>query len=143
VKPWYLYIVKCKDGTLYTGITTDIRQRIIVHNSGRGAKYTRGRGPVKLVHCRGGYRDRSQASKAEYKFKTLKRDKKLQIIDKFAIPGELVMLKRRPNMKNNLYYLVVGVSVSGIMRYSVSDSLIYYFSDGTSNEYYKYTKIQI
>ena len=47
---WYLYILKCKDGTLYTGITTDVEKRLEAHRSGRGAKYTRGRAPLELVY---------------------------------------------------------------------------------------------
>ena len=64
MKPWYLYVVLCSDSTLYTGITTDIKRRINEHNTGRGAKYTRGRGPVVLLHLRQ-YKNRSDASKAE------------------------------------------------------------------------------
>lgn len=46
---WHVYMVRCKDGNLYTGITTDIVARIAAHDAGKGAKYTRGRGPVVLV----------------------------------------------------------------------------------------------
>ena len=47
---WFVYLVRCRDGSLYTGITTDPRSRLRAHNSGRGAKYTRARRPVTLVH---------------------------------------------------------------------------------------------
>ena len=47
---WYLYILKCGDGTLYTGITPDVEKRLEVHRSGKGAKYTRGRGPLELCY---------------------------------------------------------------------------------------------
>lgn len=47
---WYLYILRCGDGTLYTGITTDVQKRLEVHRSGKGAKYTRGRTPLELVY---------------------------------------------------------------------------------------------
>jgi putative endonuclease len=47
---WSLYILKCKDGTLYTGITTDIEKRLQMHNKGRGARYTRSRRPVELFY---------------------------------------------------------------------------------------------
>ena len=67
MKPWYLYVVLCNDSTLYTGITVDINRRINEHNKGYGAKYTKGRGPVLLVHIRQ-YKNRSDASKAESKF---------------------------------------------------------------------------
>ena len=89
MKPWYLYIVLCSDTSLYTGITTNINKRIADHNTGKGAKYTRGRGPVVLVHLRQ-YKNRSEASKAESKFKKFRRKKKIQLIKTFALPGELV-----------------------------------------------------
>ena len=77
---WFLYVVQCSDGTLYTGITTDIERRIREHNeSKRGAKYTSRRRPVKLVYSVA-YKDRSEAQREEYKFKRLKRTKKLKII---------------------------------------------------------------
>lgn len=47
---WHVYIVRCADETLYTGIARDVEARIALHNAGRGAAYTRGRGPVRLVH---------------------------------------------------------------------------------------------
>ena len=46
---WKLYILRCGDGTLYTGITTDVEKRLEAHRTGKGAKYTRGRGPLELV----------------------------------------------------------------------------------------------
>lgn len=49
-KPWQLYILRCGDGTLYTGIAVDVEKRLAAHRSGRGAKYTRGRGPLELVY---------------------------------------------------------------------------------------------
>ena len=48
--PWYVYILRCGDGTLYTGITDDIPRRLAAHRAGKGAKYTRGRGPLELVY---------------------------------------------------------------------------------------------
>jgi len=47
---WKLYILRCRDGSLYTGITTDLEKRVATHNSGKGAKYTRGRCPLELVY---------------------------------------------------------------------------------------------
>ena len=47
---WYLYILRCGDGTLYTGITDDVARRLAAHRAGKGAKYTRGRGPLELVY---------------------------------------------------------------------------------------------
>lgn len=48
---WTVYIVRCRDGTLYTGITNDLARRLRAHDAGRGARYTRGRGPVRLIHA--------------------------------------------------------------------------------------------
>lgn len=74
----YIYIVKCKDGTLYTGYTTDIKRRLKEHNSGKGAKYTRGRCPVKLKYQEV-FDSRSQAQKREYQIKKLPRKKKEEL----------------------------------------------------------------
>lgn len=49
-KKWYLYILRCGDGSLYTGITTDVEARLSQHRAGKGAKYTRGRGPLEVVY---------------------------------------------------------------------------------------------
>lgn len=76
---WYLYILRCKDGTLYTGITTDIFRRLEEHRSGRGAKYTRGRGPLELVYeenCG----SHSDALKRELEIKSISRREKEQLI---------------------------------------------------------------
>jgi putative endonuclease len=75
----YIYIIKCVDDTLYTGYTTDIERRIAEHNRGEGAKYTRGRTPVKLCHQEE-FSNRSLAQKREYKIKQLSRKQKLQLI---------------------------------------------------------------
>lgn len=72
---WYLYILRCGDGTLYTGITTDVEKRLEQHRTGKGAKYTRGRGPLELVYqetCL----DHSQALKREAAIKRMSRQKK-------------------------------------------------------------------
>jgi putative endonuclease len=75
---YYLYILRCADGTLYTGIAVDLLRRIKEHNSGtRGAKYTRSRRPVKLVYSKK-FRSRATASKAEYRMKQLSRQEKLK-----------------------------------------------------------------
>ena len=76
---WYLYILQCKDHTLYTGITTDVEKRLEAHRSGKGAKYTRGRAPLELV-----YREtcgtHSQALKRETEIKKLSRMEKMALI---------------------------------------------------------------
>ena len=75
----YVYILKCSDGTFYTGCTTDIEARVKTHNSGSGAKYTRGRRPVSLVYYEE-LPDRSAALKREAAIKRLPRNKKLELI---------------------------------------------------------------
>ena len=79
-KEWWVYIVACSDGSLYTGITTDRERRIAEHNnSKKGAKYTRNRRPVDLVYSEM-HPDRSTASKREYEIKKLSRAEKLKLI---------------------------------------------------------------
>ncbi|EJY95893.1 GIY-YIG nuclease family protein [Staphylococcus arlettae] len=75
----YIYIVKCNDGTLYTGYAKDIEQRVAKHNAGKGAKYTKVRRPVTLVYSEV-FETKSAALKREYEIKTFSRQKKLQMI---------------------------------------------------------------
>lgn len=75
----YTYILKCSDNSLYTGWTTDIEKRVKSHNSGKGAKYTRGRGPVLLKYFET-FETRSEAMKRECEIKKLSREKKLKLI---------------------------------------------------------------
>jgi len=78
---YYLYILKCADKTLYTGITLDLARRLKEHNFSKlGAKYTRARRPVKLVYSKK-FRTRSTASKAEAKLKKLTRAEKLKVLE--------------------------------------------------------------
>lgn len=82
-KSWHLYILRCGDGTLYTGITTDVQHRLEAHRQGRGAKYTRGRGPLELVYqepCQ----DHSQALRRELEIKALPRQEKETLILSFT-----------------------------------------------------------
>jgi len=75
---WFVYIVRCSDDTLYTGITNNLERRIQQHNEGKGAKYTKGRGPVTLVksfECA----SKSEALKLEYKIKQLPKEEKLKL----------------------------------------------------------------
>jgi len=77
---YYLYILKCADKSLYTGITTDLKRRVAEHNDKKiGAKYTSSRQPVKLVYSKK-FKNRSLASKAEARIKKLKRSQKLALI---------------------------------------------------------------
>lgn len=75
----YVYIVACADGTLYTGYTTDVARRVAEHNAGTGAKYTRGRTPVELVHVES-FSDQSAAMQREYAIKQLRRPAKERLI---------------------------------------------------------------
>ena len=86
-KKWYLYILKCADGTFYTGITDDVAKRISSHNAGKGAKYTRGRGPVELGYCIQ-LENKSEALKAEYRTKQLPRSVKAELCSQYLREGE-------------------------------------------------------
>jgi putative endonuclease len=79
MKKWFVYIVECSDGTLYTGITTDVNRRLNEHNSGKGAKYTKNRRPVMLMAVTEAG-NRSEASKEEYFIKQLPREEKIKHI---------------------------------------------------------------
>lgn len=83
--PYILYILRCGDGTLYTGITNDLRRRLAAHRSGRGAKYTRGRGPLTLVY-RETCPDRSAALRREREVKALPRKAKEDLIASRPLP---------------------------------------------------------
>ena len=77
---YYLYIARCADKTLYTGITTDLARRLDEHNDGvAGAKYTRARRPVRLIYSKR-FKDRSKASHAEAAVKKLSRVQKLALV---------------------------------------------------------------
>ena len=79
---YYLYMLLCADGTLYTGITVDLKRRVAEHNSSSlGAKYTHGRRPVTLVFSQA-FRNRSLASQAEVRMKELSRAKKRVLIER-------------------------------------------------------------
>ena len=76
---WYVYILRCGDGTLYTGTTDDVDRRLAVHRAGKGAKYTRGRGPLELVYTEE-LSDKSTALKREYAVKRLRREEKEKLV---------------------------------------------------------------
>jgi putative endonuclease len=75
---WFVYVVRCRDGTLYTGISRDVDARVAKHNQGKGARYTRGRGPVAVMHTE---RKSSHAAalRREAAIKALARDEKLAL----------------------------------------------------------------
>jgi putative endonuclease len=76
---WYVYVVRCADGSLYTGISTDVPARVAAHNAGRGARYTRSRRPVQLVHVET-KKSQSTALKREAAIKALPRVHKLSLL---------------------------------------------------------------
>ena len=117
---WWVYLLRCGDGTLYTGITDDLDRRLAAHNAGRGAKYTRSRRPVTLV-WREEQPDKSAALRREYAVKQLTRAKKLALIeggpcvDGVLRPSLLMALKPRMSVQlpmNLLIYQNSKVKVS-------------------------------
>ena len=79
VETWWVYVVRCRDGSLYCGATNDVRSRIAAHNEGCGAKYTRGRRPVRLVFSRK-TGTRSAALREEARIKGLTRQEKMKLV---------------------------------------------------------------
>ena len=76
---WYVYVLRCRDDSLYTGIARNVDKRLAMHNRGTAAKYTRGRGPVELVYTQA-CPDKSAALRRELEIKALPRQKKLELI---------------------------------------------------------------
>ena len=76
---WYVYILRCGDGTLYTGMTDDVQRRLNAHRAGKGAKYTRGRGPLELAYTEE-QPDKSAALRRECAIKRLRREAKERLI---------------------------------------------------------------
>ena len=83
IKRFFVYILKCKDGTFYTGYTNDLKKRIGLHNTGKGAKYVKGRGPAKLVYAKE-YVFRKHAMKIERKIKAMTRKRKIKLIGTYG-----------------------------------------------------------
>lgn len=84
---WYLYILECRDGTFYTGVTNDLQRRTIQHNRGTASRYTRSRLPVRLVYAEA-CRSKSSALKKEFRMKSLsRRDKEIYIKKKSKASG--------------------------------------------------------
>ncbi|QRN86059.1 GIY-YIG nuclease family protein [Clostridia bacterium] len=81
----YVYMLRCQDGTLYTGWTMDIDKRVKVHNAGKGAKYTRSRLPVELVYYKF-ENDKIWAMKEEYRIKQLTRKEKMKLVATMPSP---------------------------------------------------------
>ncbi|MDS0295855.1 GIY-YIG nuclease family protein [Halogeometricum luteum] len=76
----YVYVLRCADDSLYTGYTTDVARRVAEHDAGEGAKYTRGRAPVELVHTES-YESKSAAMSREYEIKQLSRPQKERLVE--------------------------------------------------------------
>lgn len=82
---WQVYLLRCADGTLYTGITTDLARRVAEHNAGRGARYTRSRLPAELVYAEAAA-DRSAAQRREYAIRRLPADAKRRLLARHDNP---------------------------------------------------------
>ena len=82
------YILRCSDGTLYTGWTNDMKKRLEAHNQGQGAKYTRGRTPVELVYLER-FGTKQEAMKREAAIKKLSRADKLRLVEKYQAEGAI------------------------------------------------------
>ncbi|QTN01241.1 GIY-YIG nuclease family protein [Sediminibacillus dalangtanensis] len=82
-KTHMVYMLQCNDGTLYTGYTNNLKKRITMHENGKGAKYTRGRGPFQLVFCQS-FSSKEEAMHEEYQIKQLSRKQKDKLIKSFT-----------------------------------------------------------
>lgn len=100
---WFVYLVRCKDRTLYTGVTTDVKRRVEEHNDGRGARYTRSRCPVKLVY-REKAADRSAALRREHEIKRMTAEGKRGLVAKYRVRTSK---RRRPN-RRKVSFIGVG-----------------------------------
>ncbi|WP_442682475.1 GIY-YIG nuclease family protein [Stenotrophomonas sp. JC08] len=83
VHRWFLYLLECRDGSYYAGISTDVQARFQAHVAGKGARYTRAHPPLRILGWRA-YADRSAASRAEWQIKQLPRDRKLAWLEQAA-----------------------------------------------------------
>ncbi|MDQ0220915.1 GIY-YIG nuclease family protein [Peribacillus cavernae] len=88
----FFYVLRCIDDSLYAGYTNNLEKRIKLHNEGKGAKYTRGRGPVELVYHEG-FATKTEALQAEYRFKQLEKKEKEKFIIKEANPADVAAEK--------------------------------------------------
>jgi putative endonuclease len=87
-KPWYLYLLECKNGRLYSGVTTDLAARFNKHKRGKGGMFTRLNPPRRIVAAMM-FENRAEASKAEYRMKQLSAAQKLRIASGWAAVGDL------------------------------------------------------
>lgn len=82
-RPWFLYLIECRNGAYYAGIAIDVQARYAAHLRGAGARYTRANPPLRLLGCRA-YPDRASASRAEWRIKRLPRSAKLAYLREAA-----------------------------------------------------------
>lgn len=82
-QPWFLYVLACQGGSLYTGVSNDVARRLAAHQAGKGARYTRLHPPQRLVLCIA-YPDKSAALKAEYAFKALSAVQKRAFVARYG-----------------------------------------------------------
>ncbi len=90
---YVVYMVRCTDGTYYTGATNNLEARIKLHNAGNGAKYLRGKGPVTLVYTKG-YQYYRRALQAEARLKKLTRGEKEMLVQRYAGPTDFLSYGR-------------------------------------------------
>lgn len=91
---WYVYMLRCADGSLYTGVSTDVNRRVETHNKGRGAKYTRSRTPVSIVTTWGPF-SKSLSHSVENRIKSLSRKQKDKILEQTDILSYLDRVAER------------------------------------------------
>lgn len=107
---YYVYVLVCRDGSLYTGMTNDLRRRMALHTAGRGAKYTRAHPPAALAglwRCDG----RTAAARLEYAFKTLTRARKLALLAAPQQVGEVL-----PTLAGYDYAPVAGMTLERLLE---------------------------
>jgi putative endonuclease len=85
-KQHYVYVARCANGSLYTGYSKNVEQRIAMHNAGKGARYTKANRPIALVAC-WSFQTKTEALRSEYAFKQLSRQKKLTLIEECDRPS--------------------------------------------------------
>lgn len=83
---YFVYLIKCKDGTIYTGITTDVKRRFVEHKNGKGGRYTRSRGVAKLLYAEKA-RNKSIALKREAQIKRWRREEKIKYLAAHRLKG--------------------------------------------------------
>lgn len=91
LRRWFVYLIECRDGSIYTGIATDVGRRYAMHAAGKGARYTRSRPPRRLL-ASFAFADRSSASRAEYAIKQLTPAQKRAVCGDAGLPGTLAAL---------------------------------------------------